>query len=571
MKHRETVMQTLKIQIAGGLSAAWLLLSGSVALAQQATVSDEIRERIERHQQSGRLLLAGQDIAARDVLWKLYEDGNYAPLWTDAQRAGYLVDVVGQAREEGLMPRDYHHQALVDLRSGGTTTPAAIADLDILLTDSLMRYIYHMYFGKVNPSDLDSDWNLSRRLDRDPTELVTGAIASDDVRQYITDSLNWDPIYEQMKALLAEYRKRAAREGGGYPAIPAGPTLRRGMNDPRVTQLRARLQASGHLGDGPVDDPTLFDATLERAVSAFQTEAEIDVDGAVGAGTLAALNVSLQSRIDQIRVNMERARWILRDIRDSDDFVLVNIAEFKAMLFRDKQQVWETRAQVGRTYRKSPVFRADMKYAQFNPTWTVPPGILRRDILPKLKAGAEDYLQKQDMKLVDSATGEEVAPSMIDWEAASPRNFRYQVVQRPSPDNALGQVKFIFPNPHFVFLHDTNHREHFDDEVRTFSSGCIRIEHPMEFARRVLDDPDWDDAAIQSVIDSKKTRTVYLNEPLPVMILYWTLNPITADGTPEFLPDVYDRDDRILTALEAPFKLVLPDDAPDWLEEQDSP
>jgi murein L,D-transpeptidase YcbB/YkuD len=506
-------MRILKIQFAAGLSAAWLLLFSAAALAQKMTVDDEIRERIERHQLSGRLLLAGQDVAARDVLWKLYEDGNYAPIWVDAQRASDLVDLVGRAQEEGLMPRDYHHQALSDLRSAGATTPGAAADLDILLTDSLMRYIYHLYFGKVNPSDLDSDWNLSRRLDRDPTALVAGAIASDDVRAYITDLLNWDPIYEQMKALLAEYRERAMREGGGYPSIPAGPTLRKGMSDPRVVLLRDRLRASGHLGSDPVDDPELFDTGLERAVSAFQRETEIDVDGAVGAGTLAVLNVSLQSRIDQIRVNMERARWILRNIRDSDDFVLVNIADFKAMLFRDKQQVWETRAQVGRTYRKSPVFRSDMKYVQFNPTWTVPPGILRRDILPKLKAGAESYLAEKNMKLVNNATGEEVDPATIDWEAATTRNFRYQVVQKPGPDNALGRAKFIFPNPHFVFLHDTNHREHFDDEVRTFSSGCIRIEHPMEFARLVLDDPDWDDEAIHSVIDAKHCTGHSISSP----------------------------------------------------------
>jgi murein L,D-transpeptidase YcbB/YkuD len=563
-------MQNFKIRVSICLSVAWLLAFTGAAYAQDKLVNDEIRERIERFRMSGRLVLAGEDIAGRDVLWRLYEDAAYAPLWTEARRRDDLVDLLGRAGEEGLLPRDYHYQALVSIKNEGASTPDAAADLDILLTDSLMRYIYHLYFGKVNPSDLDSNWNLSRRIDRDPTALVAGAIASDDIRKYIADALDWAPYYENMKALLAEYRERAALEGGGYPAVPAGPTLRKGMRDPRVVKLRERLQASGQLDAEPADDPDYFDAGLEQAVSRFQREAEIDVDGAVGAGTLAALNISLQSRIDQIRVNMERARWILRDIRDSDDFVLVNIADFNARLFRDKQQVWETRAQVGRTYRKSPVFRADMKYVQFNPTWTVPPGIFKRDILPKLKADAGTYLQEKNMKLVDNSTGQEVDPSTIDWAAATPRNFRYQVVQQPGPDNALGQAKFIFPNPHFVFLHDTNHREHFDDKVRTFSSGCIRIEYPMEFAQLVLDDPDWDDAAIQNVIDSGQTKTVYLNEPLPVMILYWTVNPVTEDGTPEFLPDVYDRDDRILRALEAPFRFVPPEDLPGWIEEENS-
>jgi murein L,D-transpeptidase YcbB/YkuD len=547
------------------VSAVLFILLTNVTFAQPAAIDEEIRERIERHQMSGRLILAGQDIIAVELLWKLYENRNYAPLWMDSARAAGLIDLVGRAEDEGLLPRDYHHETLVSLHSRESLGPGERADLDILLTGSLMRYVYHLYFGKVNPSDLDSDWNLARRLNRDPTALIEGAIVSDDLQQFISEALDWDPIYDQMRAMLADYRERAAREGGGYPPVPAGPTLRRGMSGPRVVALRDRLRASGHLSDDGVENPEDFDITLEQAVTRFQQEAQIDVDGAVGAGTLAALNISLQSRIDTIRVNMERARWILRDVRENDDFVLVNIADFKTMLYRDNQQVWETRSQVGRTYRKSPVFRADMRYAQFNPTWTVPPGILRRDIFPKLKAGAVDYLNEKDMKLVDSTTGQEVDPSSIDWDAMTLRTFRYQVVQRPGSDNALGQVKFIFPNPHFVFLHDTNHREHFDDEVRTFSSGCIRIEYPMEFARLVLDDPEWDDEAIQSVIDSKQTRTVYLKEPLPVLILYWTLNVVNADGEPRFLPDVYDRDGAILEALGKPFRFVPPEDEPEWL------
>ena len=559
-------MKNFRFRLTVCLSVTWMLAATGLAFAQDTAVNDQIRERIERFQITGRLVVAGEEIAAREVLWNLYHESAHSPLWVKQSHIDDLIDLVGRAEEEGLLPRDYHHEALMRLRQGSDTSAGGIADFDILLTDSLMRYMYHMFFGKVNPADLDSDWNLRRTLDRDPTQLVAGAISSDDIQKYISDTLNLHPYYESTKALLAEYRQRAAVEGGGYPAVPAGPTLRKGMQSPRVAQLRKRLQASGQLDDQAVDNPQLFDAKLERAVTQFQREAEIGVDGAVGAGTLAALNVSLQSRIDQIRVNLERARWILRDLQASDDFVIVNIADFTAMLYRDREQVWETRAQVGRTYRKSPIFTADMKYIVFNPTWTVPPGILKRDILPKLKADAVGYTTKQNIKLVDNKTGKEVDPSSIDWAAASPRNFRYQVVQRPGPDNALGQAKFIFPNSHYVFLHDTNHREHFDDKVRTFSSGCIRIEYPMEFARRVLDDPDWDDAAIQGVLETGQTKTVYLNEPLPVFILYWTVDPLTEDGVPRFLPDVYDRDGKIFKALDAPFQFVQPDDAPAWID-----
>ena len=548
------------------LLTAFLSLWSNAGSAAAQEVNDTIRDHVERHQMSGRLVLTGTDIAGRDVLWRLYENNNYAPLWQAQERIDVLIDMVGRAEEEGLLPRDYHYEQLLGRRQANSPEAVDIAEFDMLLTDSLMRYVYHRYFGKVNPVDLDSDWNLSRRLDLDPMDLIVDTMSSADMQQHIVKTLDWGPYYQQMKTLLTDYRGRAVREGGGYPSVPSGPTLRLGMHDPRVALLRNRLQASNHLVTTSSNDPEYFDAELERAVTKFQTEAEIDVDGAVGAGTLAALNVSLQSRIDQIRVNMERARWILRDIRNVEDFVVVNIADFKTVLIRDGEKVWETRSQVGRTYRKTPIFRGDMKYAQFNPTWTVPPGILKRDILPKLKADAEGYLTEKNMKLVDNSTGKEIEPASIDWAAATHRNFRYQVVQRPGGDNALGLVKFIFPNPHFVFLHDTNHREHFDDKVRTFSSGCIRIENPFEFARLVLNDDKWDDAAIQDIVNSKQTKTVYLKDPLPVLVLYWTVNPITEKDAPEFLADVYDRDDRVLRALEEPFRAVLPDNIASWLE-----
>jgi murein L,D-transpeptidase YcbB/YkuD len=206
-----------------------------------------------------------------------------------------------------------------------------------------------------------------------------------------------------------------------------------------------------------------------------------------------------------------------------------------------------------------------MKYAQFNPTWTVPPGILRRDVIPKIKEDV-NYLVEKDMKLLDNKTGKEVDPSTIDWANISGRGFPYQVVQQPGPENSLGEVKFIFPNPHFVFLHDTPHKEHFDDTVRLFSSGCIRIQHPFEFAELVLDDPEWNQAAIQKTLDSGRIKTVYLKKPMPVLVLYWTVEPTGEDG-PKFLPDVYDRDGAVLKALNEPFRFVPPDDLPAWMQD----
>jgi len=524
-------------------------------MADNAQVTEQIKQKIETYHNTGQLSLSGVDIASKQVLPDLYESRSYSAAWVNPERIEDLIQMVGHAEEEGLIPQDYHYDELVLLRNKNSDDASDIANLDILLTDSLIRYGYHQNFGKINPAKLDPNWNLTRNLgDKDPVTLVQGAIDSDGIRQYISDVLERGPYYRRLKKLLAEYRASAAAEDNtGIPAIPAGPTLKRNMQDSRVALLRKRLQSTGDIDDASVTNPNLFDEKLENAVKHFQQTANIDVDGTVGPGTLAQLNSSLQSRIDQIRVNMERIRWIFRDIRDNKDFVIVNIAGFETMLVRNHEVVWKTRAQVGRTYRQTPVFRADMEYVQFNPTWTVPPGILQRDIIPKIKLDPNS-LAANDMQLIDNNTGKAVDPASLDWSKLNNR-FPYRVVQRPGPKNPLGQVKFIFPNPHLVFLHDTTNKENFTENVRTFSSGCIRIQNPLEFAELILGDPEWNQTTIQKTVDSKGIKTVYLKQQMPVLLLYWTVVPTGKDG-PRFLPDIYERDAPILKALNEPFRSI---------------
>lgn len=540
-----------------------LILIISIIFAFPVTADDNattrlIRQKIESLRNTNSLSVAGANIASKQVLPKIYENRSYQPAWSKEERVKDLIQMVGRAEEEGLLPHDYHFNELTQLNNKPEKDSNDIANLDIILTDSLIRYGYHQKFGKVNPAELDSNWNFTRKLgSKNPVTLIQGAIDSDGIRQYISDVLQRGPYYRRLKILLAEYRAKAVEQKHEYSQVPNGPTLKRGMQETRVEALRKRLQASGHLKSNPVSHNNYFGQNLEQAVKLFQQQAGLDDDGIVGAGTLAVLNSSLQSRIDQIRVNMERIRWIFRDIRDSKDFVIVNIAGFETMLVRNHEVVWRTRSQVGKTYRKTPVFRADMDYVQFNPTWTVPPGILRRDVLPKIKFDPNS-LAANDMRLVELKTGKSVDPSSLDWEELGNR-FPYQVVQAPGPKNPLGQVKFIFPNKHSVFLHDTNHKEYFVKNIRTLSSGCIRIENPLEFAELVLNDPEWNLLNIQNTVDAKKIKTVYLKQKLPVLILYWTVVP-TDDSGPKFLPDVYERDAAILKELNEPFKFVPPDD-----------
>ncbi len=332
---------------------------------------------------------------------------------------------------------------------------------------------------------------------------------------------------------------------GGWPAVTPGPAIKPGATDPRVALVRKRLLVTGELTAAPSAGDTIYGDDFQAAVRTFQAHHRLTDDGVIGKATVEAMNITAEARVQQLRVNLERARWVIGGL--SDSFVLVNLPAFKAYLIRDQKNVWETRTQIGREARQTPSFRADMKYLVLNPDWTVPPTILAQDVLAGMRKG-QDTIARKRLTILD-AQGRAVDPSTIDWQAATPGNFRYTLRQPPGPDNALGRVKFIFPNQHSIFLHDTPSRELFVSDQRTFSSGCIRVEHPLDLAAVLLEGQDnWTPARIQEVVDSKQTQTVFLDTPLPVLIVYWTVS-VGATGELRFAKDVYNLDPAVLRAL----------------------
>ena len=263
------------------------------------------------------------------------------------------------------------------------------------------------------------------------------------------------------------------------------------------------------------------------------------------------MNVSIERRVGQLRVNLERAR-VLRDIPDTA--VVVDIAGFEVSMFRDGQRLFNGRAQVGRPYRSTPVFSDTITYIEFNPTWTVPPTIFKNDVLPAIKRDP-GYLAKRDMQVL-TMDGREVDPAAVDWDLYPRQGFPYMIRQRPGPANALGRLKIMFPNEHMVYLHDTPSRELFKRSERTFSSGCIRVENAEQLAALLLDDPDqWNVSAVNATIADKQTNRVSLREPMPVYLVYWTVQ-VADDGEVEFKRDPYGRDTLMLEILDKP---LVPD------------
>lgn len=548
-------------------------------------VVEAIRERVdhlryEMEHDNRDHAVRDERIVLGDTVARYYESLQFQPRWRDPARLDQLVLALRDLYQDGLNPSEYHVDALdtfrAELRRARTLPAGEQAALEMLATDAMMLGLYHLYLGKVDPEKLSPQWNYPTRpvsVERG-FEALTRALESGAIRETFERARPQHVWYQRGRERLAEYRALAA--AGGWPAVPAGPTLKPGMTDPRVPALRARLAAtrdfpaSGAAApDAPVAAPPtataavapddasraapdeLYDTALEAAVKAFQQRHGLAPDGAVGPATLAALNVPVERRIDQIRINLERARWVMHELKG--DFVLVDVAGFDVSFFRDDQPVWTSKVIVGRPYRETPVFKSLITYIVINPTWTIPPGILVKDKLPVIKRDP-GYLARNNIRVIDSQ-GRAVNPHAVNWSRYGPGNLPpYQLRQDPGKDNALGLVKIMFPNPYLVYLHDTPSKSLFDRDERTFSSGCIRVQKAFELAELVLGDPaNWNQEKLAAAVATGRTQTVNLAKPVPVLLLYWTAQPLP-DGQVVFRNDIYDRDPPTLAALDGPFR-----------------
>jgi murein L,D-transpeptidase YcbB/YkuD len=499
--------------------------------------------------------ISGTSIAMYNIIAEYYEHRNFSPAWNQQQDISDLLQLIDESKLEGLIPEDYHKSALLRyqnvIESFDNVPPKLKAEFDLILTDALLRLVYHMVFGKVDPVRLDPNWNIYIEVnDIDPPALVDKIISAPSLYKYIDSHRTKARLYTELTKHLARYRDIAA--SGGWPQISEGPVIKPGMQNQRIVQIRSRLLVTADLKDTTITDSTLYNENLERSIRRFQYRHGLEEDGIIGKGTLATLNIPVEDKIDQIRVNLERLRWILDE--GSDEFILVNIAGFRVNLASEYNLIWHGRAQVGKLYRQTPIFKAPLKYLVINPTWTVPPTILAKDVIPAIKRD-QSYLQKKNMKII-SRSGKIVDPGSIDWSQYPAKNFPYSIRQDPGPTNALGRIKFIFPNKHFVFLHDTPSKALFNRTERTFSSGCIRVEDPFEFALQLLrNQDDWNREKIDEILKSKKTKTIYLKEQIPVYLLYFTAFPdIGREDIIHFRKDIYKRDNKVLTNLNSGFR-----------------
>jgi L,D-transpeptidase YcbB len=532
------------------LLAGVLLLPAGTAVARQQAVGDAIRLLAGQLREHGRLTVADREITSADLVAQIYEQRGFEPLWTGPGRSAALLRVLRSAEADGLDPAFYHVAALASM--GETPGIAETAALDVLRTDALVQLAHDLRFGRVDPGRLDASWNVARPAADPSADEIIALATSPDLDAAVQRLRPANPLYASLRTALASYRAMAA--GTPWPVLKAGGPMRRDSADERVPVLRARLTAEGDLAvhrgidrDSGAAAPDVFDDALDAAVRRFQHRHGLNEDGVVGPLTIAELNVPAATRVDQIRLNLERARWVLHDLEP--DFVAVNIAGQRVYVVVGGEVVWESRTVVGAPYTRTPVFSAPMRYIDLNPTWTVPPGITG-EILAAIRRDP-GYLARQNIRVIDRS-GRTVDRSSIDFSRYSGRTFPWVFRQDPGPGNALGLIKFLFPNPYNVYLHDTPARSLFERDTRTFSHGCIRVEDPLRLAEILLDDPvRWNRAALVDSIATGRTRSVHLASPVPVLILYWTASADLHDEV-HFYRDVYGRDAALLRALDRP-------------------
>ncbi|HVY19115.1 MAG TPA: L,D-transpeptidase family protein [Bauldia sp.] len=460
-----------------------------------------------------------------------YAEQGYTPSWTlDGKltpRAQNIIAAIGKAADEGLDPTIYNLPA-ADL---GSAVPASAADLamaDVQLSDAIVTYARHVHSGRLDPSTVSENFNYAPHL-LDPLAVLTAMATTADPEATF---VSYDPKHKEFAALKERLHEIRDDPVETPILVPEGGTLKLGVKDMRVVFLRARLKVTA-----PADDLQLYDKAVADAVKAFQTSKGLKADGAAGKGTVVALNTPPPDPVSTILVNMERWRWMPEEL--GPFYVRVNIPNFNLDIYRNGKIDYTTRIVVGQTDKQTPIFSDEIETAVVNPTWNVPASIAVKEMLPKLQATGGGALRGYQVFANLDGSFRPVDPTMIDWSTIDMR--RVQIKQPPGDDNALGSIKFLFPNPYAVYLHDTPSKSFFQRDYRALSHGCMRVQNPWDFAAALLrDDPNVSVAQLKSLVGGRETA-VNLTHHIPVNITYFTAW-IDDSGTLQLRNDVYGHD-----------------------------
>lgn len=480
------------------------------------------------------------------VIQNFYRARKYKPLWSNEKgrlnRAYDLLQVLIRAGGEGLEPSDYHVEEIK--KYWESTGASESVQLDLLLSSALYLYSNHVYAGRFNARELDADWYIQNKLP-DSRRLFADVTRNVQIAKILKELPPRHSGYQLLKNQLHHYRDLANQ--GGLKKLDSGPILQPGVQHKQVEQLRQRLEMSGDLVKDPFNGTDTYDRWLEEAVMSFQKRHGLKVDGKVGPQTRRYLNITAGERIRQIRINMERWRWLPRKLRER--YLMVNMTGFELYIMENGSVVLAMPVIIGKSYRSTPTFSGVLSSMEYNPYWTIPKKIVLEDIIPR-QARDPSYLSKRAIRVFKGwENAQEIDPKSVNWRNLDKERFPYWLRQDPGPKNALGRVKFLFSNPYAIYLHGTPDKHLFDRVVRTFSSGCIRVRDPVRLASYLLNDGSQQmEEEVLANIYLDTNQTVTLPIAIPIYLVYWTAW-IDQDGRMNFRDDIYGRDTLLNNAF----------------------
>jgi L,D-transpeptidase YcbB len=497
------------------------------------------------------------------ALVEYYAVPNQKLLWVDesglTERGKAVMAEISQADDYGLRASDYELPDVASFDAADANAANWLADSEIKISYAALDYAYDARGGRIVPARLSPNLDPDLALPK-PTEVIESIAIRSDPAGYLRSFQPDQPQFEALRQKLLALRGGKAETDKPAILIPDGPLLKLGVEHEQVALLRKRLDMKSENADGTPLDEMKFDETVLAAVRHFQLAHGAMPDGMVGSGTRHLLNggpkphqAGSPAKIRSVLINMERWRWLPHDL--GAFYVMVNIPEFMLRVVEDDKPVFTTRVVVGKTDKQTPIFSRDMQEVVFGPFWNVPTSIKIEEIRPYLREEAAWFFgggswntavfQRHNLRV--KIGGREVDPGAVDWNRFDIRNT--EIYQPPGPGNVLGRVKFVFPNKHDVYMHDTPQKFLFANAVRAESHGCMRVQNPDQLAAVLLRrDQGWSKARTMSAIDTGYDQHVPLRQRIPVYVTYFTLK-VNADGSLSSYGDLYGHDARIAAAL----------------------
>jgi murein L,D-transpeptidase YcbB/YkuD len=506
--------------------------------------------------QTSPALLRGRVLSEIKEVYPFYAQRQFVPVWSEKEKltelAYELRFEIRQSRYDGLKPSDYHLPLIETFfeaiekeeASGMAGSSTDLLELEILLSDAFFALAEDLDIGKVDPSRLKASWGIPRKSkSRAYEQLLEEAWRRKELRSSLEALYPKNPSYPKGKLLLRQLEDRSKSSPISWKPVKTDKSLHLGESSGFLPEIRQRLAFWGYASAASPKEGKVYDSLLLIQVMAFQKDRGISAEGVIGPSTISSLNESPEQLMDKIEVNLERMRWVPSEFFEKEA-ILVNIPSFQLVYHRGVDTLFTTKVIVGTVTHPTPIFTAPMSYLVLSPYWNIPPSIAKNETLPAIRKNS-GYLQKNNMEVV-TAGGQAVALSQVNWNA---KPFPYLIRQKPGESNALGLVKFMFPNPFNVYLHDTPGKQLFDREQRTFSHGCIRMQHPQDLAELLLkSDQDWTSERLVKAMGAGKEEVVTLSRKIPVGIFYFTFWTEGAEK-PRFFVDIYKRDAEVLALL----------------------